>query len=276
MARSGRSYRTASIGLMQKITRLIFIFIILAVLPVSFSACSSRQYPRPTREFYINDYAETLLPGTKNLILLESERLYEDTKDLDEGGAQVVVVTMLIGNESEVDGIDRTELFREWRIGKNDMGLLILLLFEEEGEEKYLISAEIEIGYRMEQYITAGEAGTLIEECLLNPEWEGSLDMGLGELYYELISIIYVDAYGYASFNYDMEDYRTYIANAEEDTASVPMGLIAYIFSPYSSIWTKIFVILPLILLGGGGFGALLIRRRGGGGSSGGYGVRRR
>jgi uncharacterized protein len=261
---------------MKKLVKIILTVIITSVFLLTLFACSSKQYPRPTREFYVNDYAEVLLPGTKTLIMLESDRLYEDTKDLDDGGAQVVVATMIFQNENEINEVDRTELFREWRIGKNDMGLLILLLFIEEGEEKALISAEIEIGYRMEQYITAGEAGNFIEDYLLNPEWEGSLDMGLGELYYELISLIYVEAYGYESFSYDMEDYRTYIANAEEDTASVPMGLIAYIFSPYSSIWTKIFVILPVILLGGGGFGALLLRRRGGGGSSGGYGVRRR
>ncbi len=261
--------------MLKKFALIIKILIISAVFVLPLFACSSREYPRPTREFYINDYAEALLPGTKTLILLESERLYKDTKDFENGGAQVVVATMLVENESEVDEIDRTELFREWRIGKNDMGLLILLLFVEEEEEKYLISAEIEIGYRMEQFITAGEAGNLIEDCLLNPEWEGSLDMGLGELYYELITLIYVKAYGYESFNYDMEDYRTYITTAEEDTTSVPMSLIVFIFSPYSSVWTKIFALLPIILLGGGGLGALF-GRRGGGGSSGGYGVRRR
>ncbi len=254
---------------------LIAIILLVAVLIAPLAACSQRKYPRPTKEYYVNDYAEALLPGTKNVILNESERLYSSSKSESDGGAQVVVATMLVENEQGIDDIDRTELFREWRIGKNDMGLLILLLFIEEADEKYLISAEIEIGYRMEQYITAAEAANMIEDCLLNPEWDGSLDMGLGELYYEIIGKIYVRAYGYESFSYDMDDYLEYIAYAEDDTLNLPMSLIVYIFSPYSSVWAKIFAILPLLFLGGGGIGALLIRR-GGGGSSGGYGARRR
>ncbi|NCA66500.1 MAG: TPM domain-containing protein [Clostridia bacterium] len=253
---------------------VIFLLLTAAVSALLFS-CSANKYPRPTKDYYINDFADVLLPGTKLTILNESERLYENTKDEVDGGAQVVVATMLLENEEQLGEIDRTELFRQWRIGKNDMGLLVLLLFTEDEEEKYLISAEIEIGYRMEQYITAAEAGTLIETCLFNPEWEGSLDMGLGELYYELLSIIYVKAYGYGSFNYDMEDYRAYIIAEEDYSLDIPMSLIAYIFSPYSSVWAKLFAILPIILLSGGGFGAIFIRRRGGGGSSGGYGARR-
>ncbi len=257
----------------KRIARILIVLIVAAIFVLPLSACSLRQYPRPTREFYINDYANVLLPGTKTVILLEGERLYKDTKSFKNNGAQIVVATMLVGSESEAAVFDRVGLFREWRIG--DMGLLVLFLFLEEEGEKYPISAEIEIGNRMEEYITTNEASNLIEVCLLNPEWEGALDMGLGELFYELLTRIYVRAYEYPSFDYDMEDYKAYIDTAALDTKSVPMSPIAFLFSPYSSAWAKVFVFTPIIMLAGGGIAILIIRKRNDG-VNGGYGTRRR
>lgn len=74
-----------------------------------------------------------------------------------------------------------------------------------------------------------------------------------------------------------MEVYRDFLITAEDSEAQSPMSLIAYVFSSYSPIWTKIIVALIIFLitgvLGGGGF--MAIRHKGGGGSSGGYGVKR-
>jgi len=234
-----------------------------------------KEYPRPSSEFYVNDFAGALLPGSRDIFFSEGDRLYELTKDDDLGGAQVVVTTILADNEEEADSIDKTKLFRQWQIGENDMGLLILLIFLPSGDEMVLHSTQIEIGYRMESYITAIKAGQLIDNCLYNDEWNGSLDMGLGEMYYEFLKIIYVDAYGYDSFDYDMEDYRYYILEYEDydDTSMASLGLVAYIFSPYSSWSSKIFATIAVVLMGSGG-GAFVFRR-GKGGSSGGYGVNR-
>jgi uncharacterized membrane protein YgcG len=199
------------------------------------------------------------------------------TKDEDLGGAQVVVATMLVESEPDADEIDVTDLFRQWKIGENDMGLLILLIFMPEGEDMVLISTQIEIGYRMEQFVTAARAGYVIDNCLYNPEWDGSLDMGLGEMYYELLKTIYINAYGYESFSYDMEVYREHLITYENQSflEQVPLGLWAYIFSPFSSGWSKLFAVVLMIFLGLGGTGGLFAIRKGAGGSSGGYGVRR-
>lgn len=260
--------------MIKKVFCTIAIFVALLAL---LSSCTKEKYPNPSKEFYVNDFADALLPGSRQTFLAEGERLYVDTKnEPNNGGAQVVVVTMLVESEEKADEIDRTELFRQWRIGKNDMGLLILLLFVEDGEEKLLVKTEIEIGYRMEQYVTAARAGDVIDNCLYNPEWEGSLDMGLGEMYYSLLDTIYTQAYGYSSFDYDMEVYRQHLINAEDEDTQIPMSLIAYLFSPYSSVWSKIFTVLGFLLLSGGGIGIFAVRKRGGGGSSGGYGVGRK
>lgn len=262
--------------MLKKVFCTIAIIIALFAL---LSSCTKEKYPNPSKEFYVNDFADALLPGSRQTFLAEGERLYEDTKKVpDNGGAQVVVVTMLVESEEKADEIDRTELFRQWRIGKNDMGLLILLLFVEEGEEKLLVKTEIEIGYRMEQYVTAARAGDVIDNCLYNPEWEGSLDMGLGEMYFSLLETIYTQAYGYSSFDYDMEVYRQHLIDAEDTQAQIPMSFFAYLFSSQTPLWIKIVLIAVVILsiLFGGGIGISVVRRRGGGGSSGGYGVGRK
>lgn len=259
--------------------KIIIAVVILALIGVFIASIvitfKKDDYPRPTKYFYVNDYADALLPGSRHSFFAEGERLYNSTKDEDLGGAQVVVTTILCDNEEDVAKIDRTELFRRWKIGENDMGLLILLFFMQDGESLVLISAQIEIGYRMEQFVTAARAGYLIDNCLYNPEWNGSIDMGLGEMYYELLSTIYIDAYNYESFNYDMEVYRDFLINYTEDNLSdqIPIGMLSYIFSPYSSAWSKLFAALSMlfVLLGGGS--GIIFARKGGGGSSGGYGI---
>ena len=262
--------------------KLFSVCVIAAVLLTVLSSCrDDGEYPRPSKEYYCNDFADALLPGSRQSIISEGERLYENTKDIEEnGGAQIVVATMLLESEDKVAEIDRTELFREWRIGKTDMGLLILMLFVNVDDYKELVSVQIEIGYRMESYITAIRAGEVIDNCLYNPEWNGSIDMGLGEMYYELLSDIYTKAYDYDSFSYDMESYRNFLINYSDDDHAetlVSMGLVSYIFSPYSSPWSKVFVILAFVILGAGGVGGgiFAVRNKGGGGSSGGYGIRR-
>lgn len=252
----------------------MLLLVILAAITL-FSCKNKYIYPRPSSDFYVNDFANALLPGSRQSFLDEGERLYESTKDEELGAAQFVVATLLVENESELGLIDKTEIFREWQIGGNDMGLLLLLVFKEVNEEKILISTQIEIGYRMEAYITSAEAGNLIDSCLYNPEWEGSIDLGIGELYYELIGKIYVKAYGYETFVYDMDVYRDFLITAEDMAPQDSMGLLEFVFSPHSSVWAKIIVILIFLLLGSGlGGGTFALVRKGAGGSSGGYGVK--
>ncbi len=94
---------------------------------------------------------------------------------------------------------------------------------------------------------------------------------------YELLSEVYVDAYSYDSFDYDMDVYYDYLwsySGSYEDN-QIPMSLFLYIFSSYSSFWDKFGAVLSvalLILFGGGS----LVGNRGGGGSNGGMGIFRR
>ncbi len=265
---------------MYKLVRLI-LFLVVAIAMAVFAFGNGGKYPRPTQAYYVNDFANVLMAGTRATIVGEGERLYEMTLDEPEGGAQIVVATFAVTSVSEIADYDKTELFRKWRIGKNDMGVLVLLFFVEEtvGDAASLDLAEcqIEVGYRMEQYLTPAKLGRMVDDYLLNEDWDYLIDLGVVNLLYELLTEIYVGAYGYSSFNYDMEEYEEYLFNYEGDFDDDPvsMNLVLFLLSPFSSLWDKIGAILTLVLLAGFGGGSL-VGNRGGGGSSGGMGIFRR
>ncbi|MDR1988378.1 MAG: TPM domain-containing protein [Candidatus Peribacteria bacterium] len=67
----------------QKLTLLLFILTILLLLTTKIYAIVN-----PTKEFYVNDYANILNNETKNYIIEKSKELELQTK------AQIVVVTV--------------------------------------------------------------------------------------------------------------------------------------------------------------------------------------
>ena len=260
----------------------IFIFLLIGLTLILFG-CKKKEYPNPTNQFYINDYANVLYQATRSSITREGERLYDLTQDEVDGGAQLVVATFVVEDVSEVASYDKTEIFRQWKIGKNDMGLLILLFFTEEtiDEIDYLVLAEtqIEVGYRMEQYLTPSQLGLIVDQTLYNESSEEELDVLVMEMVYELLRAIYLDVYDYRSFDYDMEYYKEYLLNNPDvsgDDSHIPLSWLIYLFSPFSSSsdrWSVIIGVLVFVVIGGGG---VAIKNKGGGGSSGGMGIFRR
>ena len=83
---------------------------------------SQDDYPSPTSDFFVNDFASCLTDEDKSTIQALGEELYKKTK------AQVVVVTVqsLGGRDIESYSIG---LAREWGIGDkdDDSGVLLLL-----------------------------------------------------------------------------------------------------------------------------------------------------
>ena len=255
---------------------LVLLFVFLLV------SCRNDGFPRPTKEYYINDYADALFMKTRQEILFEAELLYDDTKNIKtNGGAQIVVATFLIDDLSEMDNFDSTGLFRSWKIGKNDMGLLIILFFTEyeENEIDYTEFAGVivEMGYRMEQYLTPSKVNMLLDESIFSEEWDWFIDVGLMKFIYLVENELYVNAYQMEGFTYDMDNFYDYLINgpAVNFQRSIEMDILYYLFSPYSSTWEKVGVIIPLILILVG-TGYKFIGNRGGGGSSGGFRIRKR
>jgi hypothetical protein len=231
----------------------------------------------------MNDYAEALMEYTRQSVLLEAEALYENTKDLDQGGAQLVVATFLVENASEIASYDKTELYREWQIGTDDMGVLIILFFEPYVENdityKSFLELQVEVGYNMEPYLTPTTLGRIADESFFNPNYLGDVNLGLMHMINDILEILYVDLYGFNSFTYDMavfeEDLYTYTPTYYLDQD--PLSFWLYIFSPYLLLGDGLGLIftIGIFVLFGGGLG-FFVRAKGKGGSSGGMGIFRR
>jgi uncharacterized membrane protein YgcG len=192
---------------MNKIVRKTFAFITIGLLSIVLFACQKNEYPRPTRSFYVNDFANILDEATRSSITREGERLYELSKDETDGGAQLVIATFEVESETDIANYDKTEIFRQWGIGDNDMGLLVILFFSPYTVDDVLylelVESQIEVGYRMEQYLTPTTLGSIIDHTLYSDEWD-YLDMAVMHMVYELLSEIYVDIYKYESFDYTL------------------------------------------------------------------------
>lgn len=271
-----------SLTSMTKIYKKIILFIAIGFLSIVLFACNKREYPRPTKSFYVNDFADILDEATRDSITREGERLYDLSRDKEDGGAQLVIATFEVENLSDIANYDKTEIYREWEIGYRDMGVLVILFFEpsvvDEINYLTLVESQIEVGYRMEQYLTPTSLGNIIDNTLYSDEWD-YLDMAVMHMVYELLSEIYVGIYEYESFDYDMEVYQDYLDSyvSTGNTDIIPMSLFLYLFSPFSSSsdrFSAIFGVIIILILGGGG--SLFVRNKGGGGSSGGMGIFRR
>lgn len=256
------------------------LFIILLLI---ITGCSNRDYQRPTKAFYVNDFAESFSPALKRNIVQKGEALYDLSKDdKDNGGAQIVFASFTVKDETEIASwnYNKTELFREWKIGKNDMGLLVIFFFLEEEKEdiiykEFVEPVAFEVGYRMSQYLTAIRLGNILDSI----NFEDDFEMGVTHLLHELLSVICLKAYDFDEFDSwevaspgYQEYFETYV---EEDViGDVSMNLLYYLFSSHSSLTDKLLAFIPsiLILVSSGG----LIINKGMGGSSGGAGLFRR
>lgn len=158
-------------------------------------------YFKPTSEFYINDHAEQLSQGAKWSIYLNSEMLYEDSLDKEYPaeirGSQVVVATY----QTDRADFSSTTLFNEFKIGKNDMGVLIVLLYDSEGNFKEIV---YEVGVRMMGYLTFSDMGEIVSHSL---ETYTDIELSIGEIYFETLERIYDRVYD-TNFTYDLALYE--------------------------------------------------------------------
>ncbi len=263
--------------------KTVSLFLVVLCLTLLFSGCQKDDYPRPTRAFYCNDFANILYGATKEQIILEGEDLYEQTKDLDDGGAQLVIATFEVAGPEEIAEVDKTELYRSWEIGDNDMGLLVILFFVPEtiDEIDYLVLEEtqVEVGYRMEQYLTPSHLGLIIDETLYSEAWD-DLDSAVMHMTYALVEAIYEEAYGDTSYVYDMELFQAYVEinpDGDLEGEDIPMGFLVYLLSPFSTASDRLGAIIGIVFFVFlSGTGTMILRNKGGGGSSGGAGIFRR
>lgn len=98
---------------------MLFLVLSLAALAVN--------VPKPTSDFYVNDFAGVLSQSTKDAIIAKNEQLEQQT------GAQIVVTVV-----DNAGGLSMEELayqmFNQWEIGDADEnnGVLLLLSIEDD------------------------------------------------------------------------------------------------------------------------------------------------
>lgn len=261
--------------------KIKWIFIILVIGGIAlFWYFNRKDYPNPTTEYYVNDFAEALSPATKHNIVEKGEILYDYSNDFEgNGGAQIVFATFLLEETSEMDQYDPTDIFNQWEIGKNDMGFLVVLYFTNQEYEGYTLpefyAIDTAIGYQMKQYLTASRVGAIIDETILV---EDDLDMGIAKMLHEFLWIVCEEAYDYQDFKeFDEEGYQEYFDSyiPDETTEDIVASTIwSYIFSSGMTLFEKILMIGAVVFVVGGS--GLFIINRGGGGASGGAGIFRR
>ena len=159
---------------MRKSARSIIAIFVLAIMFVAQVAYAKISIPKATKNFYVNDYAEVFS-------LSEEQQLMEKAVALSDeyDGIQVVVTTIksLDGNSIKAYSL---EMYNQYGIGKNDMGLLILLSTNDR-----LI--RVEVGKSMETYFSDSKVKRFIDKYAYPYLKENNFSKGLINLQDALI-----------------------------------------------------------------------------------------
>ena len=161
---------------------------------------SRDDYPSPTSDFFVNDFASCLTDEDKSTIQALGEELYKKTK------AQVVVVTVqsLGGRDIESYSIG---LAREWGIGDKDDDSGVLLLLST-GDRQ----VRIEVGKGLEGSLTDGKSGRILDSYAVPYLKNSDYSTGLHECYKKLVEEVYSEygVEGYTSiYDTDIGDYSS-------------------------------------------------------------------
>ncbi|MCX6012795.1 MAG: TPM domain-containing protein, partial [Chloroflexi bacterium] len=147
--------------------RRILSCIFLALLFIGLSCTKDTDIKFPSPEGYVNDFAYLLTDDEYIDIDAQLTVLEIDTS------AEVVVVTI-----DSLEGVSiedyAVKLFEAWDIGKKDKDNGILLLIAVQESE-----TKIEVGYGLEEIITDGRAGRILDEAVLPHFKEGDYASGI-------------------------------------------------------------------------------------------------
>lgn len=192
--------------------------------------------PEPTREFYVNDFADLIDEEAENNIIKVNLN-YENTEEKP----QIVVATV-----PNLQGLDENkyavELFEKWKIGNKEFnnGVLVLLSLEER-------RIKIEVGYGLEGAITDSEAGRILDDSL-DYLSDGDYSTGLENIFYQLADRVN-EEYGY--------DNDEIFGNVNVDISEESIA------SDAGAIGKLILLIIVIIIINGFGGGGRRRRRRG-------------
>lgn len=155
---------------------IVMLVLVLGILPAS-SVFAEINIPDATTDFYVNDFADVLSSEEKSRLMSNAVKLAEESD-----GIQVVVTTVnSLDGASDVEYA--TKMYNKYGIGKNDMGVLILISIE---TRDFRISP----GRAMSAYLTASKLGELAEEYAIPYLSENKFSEGLISIQEAIISEI--------------------------------------------------------------------------------------
>ena len=133
--------------------------------------------PAATSDFYVNDFAGVFTEDEKANLMANAVSLANE-----HDGIQVVVTTV---KSLEGDTVENYayQMYNQYGIGKNDMGLLILLATEDR-------QIRVEVGRAMEGYINDAKAGRFMDKYAIPYLKENKFNEGLISLQQAFITEI--------------------------------------------------------------------------------------
>lgn len=244
---------------MKKI--LVLFSIIVLILSLSFS-CFAIDYPEPTNDFFVNDFADVISEEDEAEIMKIGADLYEQTT------AQIVVVTV-----ESLEGYDVDEyalgLGREWGVGSKETNNGVVLLLSVSDRK-----VTIQVGYGLEGCMTDIKSGEILDTYAIPHLKNDDFSIGLTEAYKAIIAVVCYEYGVELNPDYEIDYYhQTYAYDNDDDFAEdVLMGLF---------IFCAIIVVVLLVLNkfsggdsnhgGGSYYGGTVYRGGYSGGSRGGF-----
>ncbi len=151
----------------KSIKKVVVLFIIvLSVFQIPIRVFATNSIPSATSDFYVNDFAGVFSSEEKKELINNAVALAEE-----HDGIQVVITTIksLDGNSIENYTLN---MYNQYEIGKDDMGILILLVTEDR-------QIRVEVGNAMEAYITDSKAGRFMDSYAIPSLKENKFNEGL-------------------------------------------------------------------------------------------------
>ncbi len=162
---------------MRKSIKIFIAIFVLAIMLFTPVVHAKVNIPAATSDFYVNDFANVFSSSEKSRLMEKAIALSDE-----HNGIQVVVTTIksLEGNSIEDYSY---EMYNQYGIGKDDMGLLILLATEDR-------KIRVEVGKSMEAYINDSKAGRFIDQYAIPSLKENKFNEGLINLQGALLNEI--------------------------------------------------------------------------------------
>ncbi|MFA5421587.1 MAG: hypothetical protein WC344_02165 [Bacilli bacterium] len=267
------------------------ILYLTALIVFGIRSFNSSKYPNPSEAYYLNDYAEVFSSTFANYQVEEAEYIYNASKGIKKvGGAQIVFVSFLMKEGETVADYDKTRIFREWQIGKNNMGILAMLLFKQANDDAVdnynLVEFQFEVSDKMMIYFTVSEQlrvynatlnHYLPKGTLTNP-YDYDLELGAASMINEIGNLLFEKVYSMPEevipqedFDADFEEYWWEDESASNYETREPLSMTDFFLSPYGRIYDRIIFgsLSALLAVATGGAGIMKAK----GGSSSGAGL---